>query len=341
MPKKIKLTSREWGYWTTNKLQILSDYLPAFTRASQSADKTVYIDLMSGSVENVEKHSGKVLDGSPTIALKTNPAFSSLILCELPGKAEALNESLNTKFPGRDITILAGDCNETHVHIPEILKSKDLTWAPMFIFIDQHAAEVSWKTIAAMSKLKPPRAKSKPELWILISPSLTIRGAAEKATKSEDFRARVDDLYGTPDWRRILQARAEKKIEAKEYRDEMVNLFRWRLESELGYKQTHHINMVTDGNVPIYDMIFATDHTAGSNIMKWCYAKAAEREPQMRQEARGLRIAAKDNAVGKLALFEADYKDSDLPPGEWAPSPAHPPEDLEWWDDYDTDSVGY
>ena len=41
--------NRGWGYWTEAKLDILSKYLNAFTTASKSAGKTVYLDLFAGS----------------------------------------------------------------------------------------------------------------------------------------------------------------------------------------------------------------------------------------------------------------------------------------------------
>ncbi len=46
------VAKRGWGYWTEAKLDILSNYLPAFTTASKKAGKTVYLDLFAGSAAN-------------------------------------------------------------------------------------------------------------------------------------------------------------------------------------------------------------------------------------------------------------------------------------------------
>lgn len=48
----ITVAKRGWGYWTEAKLDILSNYLPAFTTASKKAGKTVYLDLFAGSAAN-------------------------------------------------------------------------------------------------------------------------------------------------------------------------------------------------------------------------------------------------------------------------------------------------
>ena len=47
----------------------------------------------------------------------------------------------------------------------------------------------------------------------------------------------------------------------------MVNLQRWRFERDLGYAMTARIPMRMPSGLPIYDMVFATDHPVGNKIM--------------------------------------------------------------------------
>jgi hypothetical protein len=46
---------RSWGWWTEQKLDILGDYLAAFTTACKRAGQTVYLDLFAGQPDNVER----------------------------------------------------------------------------------------------------------------------------------------------------------------------------------------------------------------------------------------------------------------------------------------------
>lgn len=62
--------AREWSYWTRNKLEILAGYLPAFNRASQTSRERIYLDLMAGQPENIDRDMGEKFDGSSLIAMK-------------------------------------------------------------------------------------------------------------------------------------------------------------------------------------------------------------------------------------------------------------------------------
>jgi hypothetical protein len=74
-------------------------------------------------------------------------------------------------------------------------------------------------------------------------------------------------MFGTEEWQLIYEARLSGAITPARARDEYVNLMRWRLENVLGYKWTHALELMTERNQPLYDMIFATDHDAGNRII--------------------------------------------------------------------------
>lgn len=46
---------RKWGWWTEQKLDVLGDYLAAFTTASTSAGATIYLHLFAGQDQNVSR----------------------------------------------------------------------------------------------------------------------------------------------------------------------------------------------------------------------------------------------------------------------------------------------
>jgi three-Cys-motif partner protein len=326
MERAISPNAREWSYWTRNKLEILADYLPAFTKAvSGKSPECIYLDLMAGQPKNVERYTGAEFDGSPVVAMKTGPPFSRLRFGELsPARARDLGTHLGQAFPGDGrYQVVHGDCNET---IDGILAGlAEVAWAPMFAFVDQQAAEVHWETIKKLAAFRKNRQGWKAEIWILMSPTMILKGV--RGTNNEAFQERVDRLYGGGEWRQIQRAFDQRKLVAREYRQQMVNLMRWKLEHELGYAISHRIPMQMHNKMEIYDMVFATDHEAGDRIMQHLYNQAAQREPDMMRQA-------KEAKSGQVSLFdEAEFGGNDAKAGEqlWRPEACWDPTSADWW----------
>lgn len=324
------MNAREWSYWTRNKLEILSGYLPSFTQAvSGKSSECIYLDLMAGQPKNVERHTGAEFDGSPVVAMRTRPPFSRLRFGEVnPARAAELDAYLREQFP-RDsrYRVIRGDCNIT---IDEILVDlADVAWAPVFAFVDQQAAEVHWETIEKLAAFRQNKQGWKAEIWILMSPTMILKGVrGQGGIPYEPFRRRVDRLYGTGDWRIIQNAFDKRLIVAREYRRQMVNLMRWRLQHDLGYAVSHRIPMQMHNKVEIYDMVFATDHTAGDRIMRHLYSQAARREPDMMRQA-------KEAKSGQFSLFdesELGVDDSNAGQELWRPEPCWNPAGESWWE---------
>ena len=292
--------AREWDYWTRNKLNILKDYLPAFCKASRTSSERIYLDLMAGEPENLGKGTDELFDGSPRLAMKADPGFTKLVFCERdPKKSNDLRSDLTSRFPNdQRWRVVDGDCN---VEIDNILSSlRDISWAPTFAFVDQQAAEVTWETLKKVADFRS-RGK-KTELWILMSPTMIIKGV--NGSNSVEFANRVDLLYGDSSWRRVLEARQKDLLSPEEFRVEMVNLFRWRLHSFMGYQMSARIPMKMTNSTTLYDMVFATDHPVGQKIMTRLYRSAAEREPEMNREARARAVNSRSEKTGQFAFFE-------------------------------------
>lgn len=326
------MSTREWSYWTRNKLQILTDYLPIFTKVSQQ-EVRVYLDLMAGRPKNVERHTGIEFPGSPEVAMSVEPPFSHLRFCELDESLAAdLESELAAQFPGDSrYQVIPGDCNSTID--PVLAGLSDVRWAPVFAFLDQQAAELHWTTIEKLARFRRNKHDWKTELWILMSPTMIAKGV--RGTNAEAFQRRVTDLYGNDSWLKVQRARWDSTITAKQYRAEMVNLMRLQLERGLGYRYTHRIPMKMENGTEIYDMVFASDHDVGDRVMKSLYNKAASREPQMMTEARLARKRRGEEETGQFDLFGDESWSAGDPSrlGEelWTPEPTWDPADNDWW----------
>ena len=297
-------TGRSWGFWTQVKLGMLADYLDQFVIASKGPRERVYLDAFAGEGHGVDRLTGEEFPGSARIGLEAGAGggFTRLRFFELDSRAAELESRLHAGYPdSRDIKVFAGDCNE---QIPNALNElRDVKWAPTFAFLDPDGMELAWETISALANHKlgyrsrsSPKPEFKVELWMLFPTSGIVRTLAldkEKLSGSDEERA--DRLFGTNCWRSIYDLRIADRIDAAEAREEYVNLMRWRLQRELGYRFTHPFEVKNTKGVSLYHMIFATDNDAGTSIMEHIYNKAAQNMPEMRKEAR-------DRAQGQTAL---------------------------------------
>lgn len=171
--------------------------------------------------------------------------------------------------------------------------------------------EVAWTTLQALSDHKRgyrPEGSAKPEfkveMWMLFPSGGLIRTLALDPEKLRDVDAeRATRLFGTDRWRAIYEARRSGQIDGAEARNRYVNLMRWRLEDDLGYKWTHPLEIKNLRGNPIYHMILATDNAAGTKIMGDLYTDAAKRIPKMREEA-----LAQQREYQQERLFDMDIE---------------------------------
>lgn len=297
--------ARAWGIWTQSKLDLLKDYLDAFTTTTKNKSKErIYLDLFGGEPENVDRTTLNPIDGSARIALDTNnPPFTRLRFFELPQNAAKLRATLEREYPGRDLRIYEGDCNASIVEALADLHHDEIAWAPTFAFIDPNGPDCHWATLEALAAHKGPGAKTKVELWMLFPVPLFQRMLPKAGTVREEDDQRITLMYGTLAWHAILEAKLDGQISALEAREEYVNLMRWRLEKILGYRWTHQLLVNNESNRPLYFMVFATDSDPGKKIMRDLYEKAAVTFPKMIEQSRALRERMQRESQGIMDLF--------------------------------------
>ncbi len=297
------MAERPWGFWTESKLDMLSAYLPAFTTASKKAPSTVYLDLFAGQARNVNRDTDRPIEGSLLRAVQAKPPFTVVRGFELrQERARSLQNAFRAEFSNRDVVVHAGD---VHDALPSALATlAPYRRSPTFAFVDPDGVEARWELLEALAVHKAP-TQTKVELFLLLVSPQIVRVVNDRLDPSDLAHAeqQVTDLFGSTEWRPILEGRQSGALDAGRTRDELTNLMRWRLEKTLGYGFTHTLRLTNVSGAPLYDMIFATDHKAGDQIMRSVYQKAAKRFPKMRQEARARRRDREEQEVGVDALF--------------------------------------
>lgn len=326
------MARRGWGPWSRIKLEALADYLRAFTVASTKTD-TLYLDLFAGAPKNFERGTGSVILSSGHRALDTNPRFTRVVLCEMQEKTAAdLESTLRASHPERDLVVLRGDCN---THIPRYLSGLPYRWAQfaaVFAMVDQFSAEIEWKTLAFLANFRRNPRGFRTELWLYFGHGLLPRGLglgeapdADKRKRVDEYAERVDRMFGTTEWREIWRAWADGDLAGANFRAELVNLMRWRLERELGYKTTLPLEFTNEHGSPIYTVIFATSNDTGSRIMNDVFAKHGIALERMRNAHKAAKRIEREEDRGEPSLFDMDTMTEMLMPGSTVREPLLPP----------------
>jgi three-Cys-motif partner protein len=112
--RRHKLKLDEIGYWSEIKLDIIRDYAKAYSTILTAQKRArlhhVYIDAFAGAGVHKSKTSGEEIEGSPAIAVNTQPPFKEYHFIDIEGQKV---EHLRRLFGHRpEIHIHQGDCNE-------------------------------------------------------------------------------------------------------------------------------------------------------------------------------------------------------------------------------------
>ena len=197
------------GFWTQQKLRLLSDYLKAYTKifaANENAQyfETTYLDAFAGTGEIPRPGLGLFSDnpellkteeefrkGSAKRALEVKPPFDHYVFVEKDaGKCQEL-EALKAEFPDRDVTVINGDAN---VELPKWcsgLRKRDRA----VVFIDPFGAALDWSVIEAIAATKAV------DLWILFPFEGINRMLPNEKMPDGGLADRLTRFFGTDEWK--------------------------------------------------------------------------------------------------------------------------------------------
>src|SRR5690348_2087161 len=102
----------EVGYWSEIKLEIVEKYGAAYTNAFRNARnlKKYYIDGFSGAGVYLSKRTNKIVEGSPSRALKVQPPFDGFYFIDMDADKTAYLQKLCGNR--QDVHIHTGDSND-------------------------------------------------------------------------------------------------------------------------------------------------------------------------------------------------------------------------------------
>jgi three-Cys-motif partner protein len=273
---------------TLAKLELLRKYLYGFCNASQKGGPWYGLDLFAGSGLNMTPDGREVFGSTMTMlsaegAPSVQNAAERVVAIEVdPKRATALSERV--KPFGARAAVLVGDHEALLENALRLIPREALSFA----VIDPEGFDTAWSTVARLSTHRVHRNGWKMEQLVLF-PSWSVPRLQE-----EKHHARVDRVFGSEDWKTILEQRFPKiqavdvtlfgDVTVREIRDSptitaeeaalaWADLYAARFRDVLGYQHAQAIPMGDQAGRLKYHLIFASDNDAGANIMRWLEAK--------------------------------------------------------------------
>lgn len=272
-PEDDGLLMRPAGPWAADKLDYLVRYINAFETAMRNRWAVrYYIDLLSGPGKNRLRESGKILLGSPLIALTTQHPFTHYMFVDNSlGNTQALQERCSAS-PFKDrVNILTGDCNELVDHIVDRIRP-DARRSLNLAFLDPEGMELHWATVEKLAQL--------PRMDLIINyPQGGLNRCMKRAFETSP-PTEVDQFFGDTKWRQIYGDYQQGRL-TERLHFHLLDLYKSKLE-KLGYQvrrdeDTGDSPLIRNAQrrAPLYRLLFASKHPLGSEF----WESITRREP--------------------------------------------------------------
>jgi three-Cys-motif partner protein len=254
------LTIRDSGPWAKEKLYYVSRYTSIFNRGMKKLwSERAYIDLMAGPGRSVDRDTGEEFDGSPLLALKSEPPFKTLVFVEAEADyAAALTERTAAHEDRR--TVLPSDCNNpaTIAEIRRIVGANTLT----LCFVDNLGLNVRFETITRLVEGNRPI-----DFVFTFQVNDFARNIDDAMTSAEGDR--FDAFFGTPRWREVVR-RFDRGQTARSDRATALADFYGEQLACIGYGQVEQLHrlMKNTRNAPLYRLLLASRNARATSFFR-------------------------------------------------------------------------
>lgn len=219
------------GAWTEVKLDAISAYLVYYNKVLLTKPRLEkpfrrwYIDAFAGSGSRTAQISrGGLLEGEPLSveeielagsarkALEIDPPFDRLLFVEPHRRRFQGLAELKTEYPGRNIDCRQGDANQELSRIFTAAPWRNRTgqnWTDRaVVFLDPYGMGVDWSTLEILAQTRAA------DVWYLFPLEAVNRQLAHNLDRvDENKQVRLDQIFGTPDWRvELYQTHVEQDL---------------------------------------------------------------------------------------------------------------------------------
>jgi three-Cys-motif partner protein len=272
------------GNWTEDKLIRVKKYLSAYTKImSKYSFKFAFIDAFAGTGYRELENSGeeesflypalidedieKYADGSARIALQVEPEFSKYIFIEKARSRFEKLKKLKIDFQSKEdkIDLINEDANS---YITTLCLKRNWINHRAVMFLDPFGMQVRWETIKAIAGTKAI------DLWYLFPLGVGVNRLLKKEINEIplSWARKLDDIFGTPDWRDVFyKANTVKTLFGEEEYvikdtdfDKIRDFFVGRLKCVFADAAENPKLLRNSKNNPLYLLCFASGNPKGA-----------------------------------------------------------------------------
>lgn len=267
----------EIGIWSEVKLEIVREYAAAYATIMEATRRDriprlswIYIDAYAGPGYHLSRTTGETVEGSPLIALHTNPPFHEYHFIDTePARAKQLRDLAGDRD---DVHIYTDDCNE--VLLRDVFpRAKHRDYRRALCLLDPYNINLTWEVIEAAGQ------SGSIDIFLNFMIMDINRNALRKRMENS-LQTKVDQLtrlVGDESWKDAGYREVETLFGIdyqKVSNEEFAEWFRQRLITKAGFKHVPKpMPMKTKNNAVIYYLYFASQKPAALNVVNSIFKK--------------------------------------------------------------------
>ncbi|MDP9338999.1 MAG: three-Cys-motif partner protein TcmP [Acidobacteriota bacterium] len=272
----------EIGLWSEVKLDIIREYASAYTtimRARQrdkiSSLRWIYVDAYAGPGYHVSKTSGGLVEGSPLIALNTEPPFYEYHFIDSDAdRAKQLRKLAGSRT---DVFIYSGDCNEV-LRRDVFPRAQYSEYRRALCLLDPYNIDLEWGILEAAGKSRSIDLFM--NLMMMDINRNVLRKDPEKSIGSK--KAQLTRLWGDESWKEAAYENTrslfDEMIPSKVSNERFAEAFRQRLQKKAGFKWVPRPMPMKNKDTLIYYLYFASQKEAGMDVVNYIFDKYRTRQ---------------------------------------------------------------
>lgn len=251
------LAMRPSGRWAEEKLDYLKRYIDVFeTSMREKWERRNYIDVLSGPGKNQVRDTGKVLLGSPLLALTTRYPFTGYYFVDIdPNNIATLEKRIAASELRSQVKTYIGDCNlVVDSIVADLLRQgqNSLNLA----FLDPEGLELHWKTVMRLASIR--------RMDLIINYPRVGLSRTIPLYLNVDDETPIDRFFGDREWRDVVR-QSPTRIQHRQ----LLDIYKDKL-SSLGYQEIKNSEelgeeplMRNEKQAPLYHLIFASKNSLG------------------------------------------------------------------------------
>ncbi len=248
------LLTPEVGSWSEDKYKLVGLYAGLFSTGMKFKwQQRVYIDLYAGAGIVRVARTGKLLLGSPLIALKARDPFDLYIFCEEdPEKLDALRLRAEKVSQKKKVLYVHGNCNTVIDKICNLIPTASSDNKVLSLcFVDPYDIGIKFSTIKKLSARFV-------DFLVLLALYMDANRNYLNYLRTENTK--VDDFLGMPEWREIWE---REKFAPVRFPDFLAQQYSRKM-ADLGYidQPLHQMKLVRsdEKNLPLYRLALFSRH---------------------------------------------------------------------------------